>query len=112
MRTKLIIAGAVAAVLVVGSGAVLVEAASNTTPPERQTTTKEITLNPTEQTTQNPLANPSAAGTQSGFQGYGASSPATRDQPGAGAPQDGSVTPGAGRSVAPASASPSANPVQ
>jgi hypothetical protein len=110
MRTKIIIAGAVA-LLVAGAGVALVEAASNDTPPpQRQATTKEITVNPIEQSTQNPLVNPSAAGTQSGFRGYGASSPATREQPGA--PQDGSITPGAGRSVGSGSGSPSASPVQ
>ena len=109
MRVKLI-AGAVLAVLVVGAGAVLVEAASNQTPPQRQTTTNEITVNPTEQTTQNPLVNPSAAGTQSGFGGYGASSPATREQPGA--PEKDSMTPGAGKLAVPGSASPSAGNVQ
>jgi len=110
MRTKIIaIAGAVA-VLVLGAGAVLVDAASNNTPPQRQTTTNEITVNPTEQTTQNPLVNPSAAGTQSGFGGYGASSPATREQPSA--PEKDSVTPGAGRFGGSGSTSPSAAPVQ
>jgi hypothetical protein len=109
MQTKIIIAGAVA-VLLAGAGVALVEAASNDTPPQRQATTKEITVNPTEQTTQNLLVNPSAAGTQSGFRGYGASSPATREQPGT--PQDGSVTPGAGRSVGSGSGSPAASPVQ
>jgi len=109
MRIKLI-AGAALAVLVIGAGAVLVEAASNQTPPQRQTTTNEITVNPTEQTTQNPLVNPSAAGTQSGFSGYGASSPATREQ--SGAPEKDSVTPGAGRLSASGSGSPGAGNVQ
>ena len=110
MRTKIIAIAGAAAVLALGTGAVLVEAASNNTPPPRQTTTNEITVNPSEQTTQNPLVNPSAAGAQSGFRGYGASSPATREQPAA--PQDGSVTPGAGRFVGSGSSSPSAAPVQ
>ena len=111
MRVKLIAGmGVVVAVLVAGAGAVLVEAASNQTPPQRQMTTKEITVNPIEQTTQNPLVNPSAAGAQSGFSGYGASSPATREQPGA--PEKGSVTPGAGQLSASATGSPAAGNVQ
>src|ERR1051325_1687491 len=109
MQTKIIIAGAVA-VLLAGAGVALVEAASNDTPPQRQATTKEITVNPTEQTTQNPLVNPSAAGTQSGFRGYGASSPATRHKPVH--HPDVASTPGAGRSGGSASATPAARPVQ
>jgi hypothetical protein len=111
MRTRIIVIAGVAAVLVLGTGAVLVDAASNNTPPQRQTTTNEITLNPSEEMTQNPLVNPSAAGTQSGFQGYGASSPATREQPGS-TPEHGSVTPGAGRFAGSGSSSPAAAPVE
>jgi hypothetical protein len=110
MRTKVIVIAGAVTVLVLGTGAVLVDAASNNTPPQRQTTTNEITVNPTEQTTQNPLVNPSAAGTQSGFSGYGASSPATREQPGV--PEKDSVTPGAGKLSGTGSASPGAAPVQ
>lgn len=109
MRTKIIIAGAVA-VLVAGTGAVLVEAASNATPPARQTTTNAITVNPSEHTTQNPLVNPSAAGTQMGWHGYGASSGATAEH--SGSSTAGSVTPGAGERVGPASVSPTAGQVQ
>jgi hypothetical protein len=109
MRIKLI-AGAALAVLVIGAGAVLVEAASNQTPPQRQTTTNEITVNPTEQTTQNPLVNPSAAGTQMGWSGYGASSRAIGEPNGN--TRDGSVTPGAGQVSAPASVSPGAGNLQ
>jgi hypothetical protein len=110
MRTKIIaIAGAVA-VLVLGAGAVLVDAASNNTPPPRQTTTNEITVNPAEHTTQNPLVNPSAAGTQMGWGGYGASSRAMGEP--SGNTRDGSVTPGAGQVSAPASVSPGAANIQ
>jgi hypothetical protein len=108
MRTKIMIAGAVVLV-VAATGAVLVEAASNNTPPPRQATTNEIqvpTIEPSQHATQNPLVNPNAAGTQTGWQGYGASSGATAEPSGTSAPQ--SVTPGAGRIERPASASPTA----
>jgi hypothetical protein len=108
MRMK-IIAGAVVALLVAGAGAALVEAASNMTPPTRQTTTNEIdtkTLLSFSEAVQNPLVNPGAAGTQTGWQGYGASSAATAEQSGTSTP--GAVTPGAGRITGPGSVSPTA----
>jgi hypothetical protein len=111
MRMK-IVAGVIA-VLVVGAGTVLVEAASNTTPPERQTTTKEIdtkTLLSSSSTTQDPLVNPSAAGTQMGWHGYAASSDATAPQSGTSSP--GSITPGAGRITGPALVPPAASEVK
>ena len=113
MHVNMKIVAAAVGLLVAGAGAVLVEAASNTQAPARQTVTKEIevpTISPSSPNTQNPLVNPSAAGTQMGWHGYGASSPATAEHSGTSTP--GSVTPGAGRVVGPASVSPTASPVQ
>jgi hypothetical protein len=68
------------------------------------------TLPSASEAAQNPLVNPGAAGTQMGWQGYGASSAATGQQSGTSTP--GSVTPGAGRITGPGSVSPSAGQVQ
>jgi hypothetical protein len=93
-------------------------AQSGTAAPSRQgvaNPTTAPTVSPGSETAQNPLVNPSAAGTQRGWKGYGSASNATAAHPMGSddtgtrpGPTAGKVTPGAGQPYTAPSVSPKA----
>jgi hypothetical protein len=103
-----------------GTGAALAQTpgpvTGQTNSQTRQDARDTPTIKPSDPQVQNPLVNPGAAGTQSGFKGYGATSPATgahrvgsdNSASHEGLDDSGSVTPGAGVPRYDPSASPNA----